>query len=232
MSEKSAVPNTNLDALLTEKRSFPPPEDFRRQANAADPALYEQALRDSEGFWAKEAEHLDWFERWTKVLEWDVPWAKWFVGGKMNLTHNCVDRHAASSRRNKAAIIWEGEPGDSRVITFGMLQREVNKFANVLKSMGVKKGDRIALYMGMTPELPIAMLACAKIGAPHSVVFGGFSVESLSERINDAKAKVLITADGAWRRGNVVPLKVNVDAALKDTPTIEKVIVLERVGKA
>jgi acetyl-CoA synthetase len=232
MSDQPAVPNINLDALLSEKRSFPPSEEFRRQANAADPALYEQALKDSEGFWAKEAEHLDWFEPWTKVLDWDVPWAKWFVGGKMNLTHNCVDRHAASSRRNKAAIIWEGEPGDSRVITFGMLQREVNKFANVLKSMGVKKGDRIALYMGMTPELPIAMLACAKIGAPHSVVFGGFSVESLSERINDAKAKVLVTADGAWRRGNVVPLKANVDAALKDTPTIEKVIVLDRVGKA
>jgi acetyl-CoA synthetase len=232
MSDQPNVPTANLDALLSEKRSFPPPEEFRRQANAADPAIYEKAHLDSEGFWAAEAEKLDWFKRWTKVLEWNVPWAKWFVGAKLNLTHNCVDRHAATSRRNKAAIIWEGEPGDSRVLTFGMLQHEVNKFANVLKSLGVKKGDRIALYMGMTPELPIAMLACAKIGAPHSVVFGGFSVESLSERINDAQAKVLVTADGAWRRGNVVPLKANVDEALKGTPTIEKVVVLERVGKA
>ena len=232
MSDHSAAQFNNLDALLSEKRTFPPTEEFRRQANAADPALYERALRDSEGFWAQEAEHLDWFKRWTKVLDWNVPWAKWFVDAKLNLTHNCVDRHAATSRRNKAAIIWEGEPGDSRVLTFGMLQREVNKFANVLKSLGVKKGDRVALYMGMTPELPIAMLACAKIGAPHSVVFGGFSVESLRERINDAQAKVLVTADGAWRRGNVVPLKTNVDEALKDTPTIEKVVVLERVGKA
>ncbi|HEV2349195.1 MAG TPA: acetate--CoA ligase [Terriglobia bacterium] len=232
MSDHSTVPSANFDALLSEKRSFPPPEEFRRQANAADPALYARALQDCEGFWAQEAEHLDWFTRWTKVLDWNVPWAKWFVDAKLNLTHNCVDRHAASHRRNKAAIIWEGEPGDSRVITFGMLQREVNKFANVLKSLGVKKGDRVALYMGMTPELPIAMLACAKIGAPHSVVFGGFSVESLRERINDARAKVLVTADGAWRRGNVVPLKANVDEAIKETPTIEKVIVLARVGKA
>ncbi|HEV2233971.1 MAG TPA: acetate--CoA ligase, partial [Terriglobia bacterium] len=211
---------------------FQPADDFRRQANAADSAIYESARRDSEGFWAKEAEHLDWVTRWSKVLDWNVPWAKWFVGAKLNVTHNCVDRHAASARRNKAAIIWEGEPGDSRVLTFAMLQREVNKFANVLKSLGVKKSDRVALYMGMTPELPIAMLACAKIGAPHSVVFGGFSVESLRERINDAQAKVLITADGAWRRGNVVPLKANVDEALLGTPTIEKVVVLERIGKA
>jgi acetyl-CoA synthetase len=232
MADQPTNPSANLDALLSEKRSFPPSEEFRKQANAADPSLYERAAADSEGFWAQEAEQLDWFKRWTKVLDWNVPWARWFVDAKLNLTHNCVDRHAATNRRNKAAIIWEGEPGDSRVITFGMLQREVNKFANVLKSLGVRKGDRIALYMGMTPELPIAMLACAKIGAPHSVVFGGFSVESLRERINDAQAKVLVTSDGAWRRGNVVPLKANVDEALKDTPTIEKVIVVERVGKA
>jgi len=232
MAELVGNQSGNLDALLSEKRKFPPSDAFRRQANAADPAIYENARRDSQGFWAKEAEHLDWFARWSKVLDWNVPWAKWFVGAKLNVTHNCVDRHAASSRRNKAAIIWEGEPGDSRILTFGMLQREVNKFANVLKSLGVKKGDRVALYMGMTPELPIAMLACAKIGAPHSVVFGGFSVESLRERINDAQAKVLITADGAWRRGNVVPLKANVDEALLGTPTIEKVVVLERIGKA
>jgi acetyl-CoA synthetase len=166
------------------------------------------------------------------VLEWNAPWAKWFVGGKLNVTYNCVDRHAHSARRNKAAIIWEGEPGDTRVLTFGMLEREVNRFANALKSLGVVKGDRIAIYMGMVPELAIAMLACAKIGAAHSVVFGGFSAEALRERINDAKAKVLITADGAWRRGTVVPLKSSVDDALTGTPTIEKVVVLERVGKA
>jgi len=154
------------------------------------------------------------------------------VGGKLNVTYNCVDRHAHSARRNKAAIIWEGEPGDSRVLTFGMLEREVNRFANALKSLGVVKGDRVAIYMGMVPELAIAMLACAKIGAPHSVVFGGFSAEALRERINDAKAKVVITADGAWRRGVVVPLKASVDEALTETPTIEKVVVFERIGKA
>ncbi|MDE3178487.1 MAG: acetate--CoA ligase, partial [Acidobacteriota bacterium] len=184
-----------------------------------------------EEFWAAEAANLHWFKRWDKVLEWKAPEAKWFLGGKLNVTYNCVDRHAASSRRNKAAIIWEGEPGDSRVITYGMLEREVNKCANALKSLGVKKGDRVAIYMGMTPELPIALLACAKIGAPHSVVFGGFSAESLRERINDAEAKVLITADGAWRRGNVVPLKTNADEALKGAPSISKVIVLERIGQ-
>src|SRR5207245_2770160 len=155
---------------------------------------------------------------------------KWFVAGKRNVTYNCVDRHARSARRNKAAIIWEGEPGDSRVLTFGMLEREVNRCANALKALGVKKGDRVAIYMGMVPELPVALLACAKIGAPHSVVFGGFSADSLRERINDAQAKVLVTGDGAWRRGSVVKLKANADEALEATPSIEKVIVLERVG--
>ena len=166
------------------------------------------------------------------MLEWNAPWVKWFVGGKLNVTYNCVDRHAHSARRNKAAIIWEGEPGDSRVLTYGMLEREVNRFANALKSLGVAKGDRVAIYMGMVPELAIAMLACAKIGAPHSIVFGGFSAEALRERINDAKAKVVITADGAWRRGTVVPLKASVDEALRGTPTIEKVVVVRRVGEA
>ncbi|MGE5326220.1 MAG: acetate--CoA ligase [Deltaproteobacteria bacterium] len=219
-----------LEALLQEARLFRPSAELQRSANARDSAIYSMAERNLESFWAEESKRLDWITPWTKVLEWDAPWAKWFVGGKLNVTANCVDRHAASGRRNKAAIIWEGEPGDSRVLTFGMLQREVNRFANGLKSLGVRKGDRVAIYMGMVPELAIAMLACAKIGAPHSIVFGGFSAESLRERINDAKAKVLITADGAWRRGNVVPLKANADAALTDTPTIEKVIVLERIG--
>jgi acetyl-CoA synthetase len=232
MADRVAVQPEKLDALLHEQRVFPPSEEFRRQANVNDPAIYEKAQRGLEEFWAKEAEHLAWFQRWTKVLEWNPPWAKWFTGGKISVTHNCVDRHLSTPRRNKAAIIWEGEPGDSRVLTYGMLGREVNCFANALKSLGVKKGDRVAIYLGMTPELPIAMLACAKLGAPHSVVFGGFSVDSLRERINDAKAKVLITADGAWRRGSVVPLKANSDEAVKGTPTIEKVVVVERIGKA
>ena len=222
----------NMSALLDERRTFPPSEDFKARASWNDPEIYERAAKDPEGFWAEQAKNLDWFQPWERVLEWNAPWAKWFVGGKLNVTHNCVDRHAHSARRNKAAIIWEGEPGDSRVLTFGMLEREVNRFANALKSLGVVKGDRIALYMGMVPELAIAMLACAKIGAAHSVVFGGFSAEALRERINDAQAKLLITADGAWRRGTVVPLKASVDEALTGTPTIEKVLVLERIGQA
>ena len=217
-------------ALLDERRTFPPSEEFKRRANWNDSAVYDRAAKDPEGFWAEQAKNLDWFTPWQRVLEWNAPWAKWFVGGKLNVTYNCVDRHAHSARRNKAAIIWEGEPGDSRVLTFGMLEREVNRFANALKSLGVAKGDRVAIYMGMVPELAIAMLACAKIGAAHSVVFGGFSAEALRERINDAKAKVLITADGAWRRGTVVPLKASVDDALTGTPTIEKVVVVERIG--
>jgi len=222
----------NVSALLDERRTFPPTDEFKARASWNDPEIYERAAKDPEGFWAEQAKNLDWFRPWDRVLEWNAPWAKWFVGGKLNVTYNCVDRHAHSARRNKAAIIWEGEPGDSRVLTFGMLEREVNRFANALKSLGVVKGDRIALYMGMVPELAIAMLACAKIGAAHSVVFGGFSAEALRERINDAKAKVLITADGAWRRGTVVPLKASVDDALTGTPTIEKVVVLERIGQA
>jgi acetyl-CoA synthetase len=222
----------SLSALLEESRLFPPPEEFRRQANAADPAIYDRAERDPEAFWAEQARRLDWFTPWQSVLEWNAPWVKWFAGGKLNVAHNCVDRHARSARRNKAAIIWEGEPGDSRVLTYGMLEREVNRFANVLKSLGITKGDRVAIYMGMVPELAIAMLACAKIGAPHSIVFGGFSAEALRERINDAKAKLVITCDGAWRRGAIVPLKAAVDEALRETPTIEKAVVVRRIGEA
>ncbi|HUK29759.1 MAG TPA: acetate--CoA ligase [Candidatus Acidoferrum sp.] len=220
-----------LSALLQENRLFPPPEKFREQAVLSDPEIYERARRDPEGFWEAEARKLDWFATWQKVCEWNAPWAKWFVGAKLNLTYNCVDRHAASPRRNKAALVWEGEPGDQRIFTFGMLEREVNRFANALKSLGVRKGDRVAIYMGMIPELPITMLACAKIGAPHSVIFGGFSAESLRERINDATARVLVTADGAWRRGAVVPLKAAADGALAHTPSIEHVVVVERVAK-
>ncbi len=232
MSDNAAAAQEKLEALLTEGRTFPPSDEFRAQANVSDPAVYDTARKDLEGFWAEEAKRLDWFEPWSQVLEWNAPWAKWFVGGKLNATYNCVDRHAKSARRDKAAIIWEGEPGDTRTLTFGDLEREVNRFANALKALGTKKGDRVAIYMGMVPELAIAMLACAKIGAPHSIVFGGFSAESLRERINDAQAKILITCDGAWRRGGVVPLKANVDDALTGTPTIEKVVVVERVGKA
>ena len=232
MADTVATQQDKLAALLKEHRVFSPPDDFRRQANVSSPEIYERARTNLEAFWGEEAKRLHWFKPWDRVLEWNVPWAKWFAGGKLNVTYNCVDRHASSERRNKAAIIWEGEPGDSRVLTFGMLQREVNRFANALKSLGVKKGDRVAVYMGMVPELPITLLACAKIGAPHSVVFGGFSAEALRERINDAQAKVLVTGDGAWRRGNVVPLKANVDEALTGTPSIEKVVVVERVGKA
>jgi acetyl-CoA synthetase len=231
-AEMPSPSDKNLSALLDERRIFPPSEEFKEHANWNDPEIYDRAAKDPEKFWATEAKNLDWFEPWHTVLEWNAPWAKWFVGGKINVTYNCVDRHAHSARRNKAAIIWEGEPGDSRVLTFGMLECEVNRFANALKSLGVVKGDRVAIYMGMVPELAIAMLACAKIGAAHSVVFGGFAAEALRERINDAKAKVLITADGAWRRGVVVPLKTSVDEALSGTPTIEKVVVLQRVGSA
>src|SRR5436190_22606428 len=232
MADTVATQQERLEALLKENRAFPPSDDFRRQANVSDPAIYDRARKDLEAFWAEEAERLDWFKRWDKVLEWKVPWAKWFVGGKLNVTYNCVDRHARSDRRNKAAIIWEGEPGDSRVLTFGMLEREVNRFANALRGLGVVKGDRVAIYMGMVPELAIAMLACAKIGAPHSIVFGGFSAEALRERINDANAKVVITADGGWRRGGIVPLKAAVDEALRGTPSVEKVVVVRRIGDA
>src|SRR5579862_5580807 len=226
----AAAQATSLSALLDERRVFPPPKEFVRQANVSDPTIYKRAARNLESFWAEQAKRLDWFTPWAKVLEWKAPWAKWFVGGKLNVAYNCVDRHAHSARRNKAAIIWEGEPGDSRVLTYGMLEREVNRFANVLKSLGVGKGDRVAIYMGMIPELAIAMLACAKIGAPHSIVFGGFSSEALRERINDAKARIVITCDGAFRRGGVVPLKASVDEALRETPTIENVVVVRRIG--
>jgi acetyl-CoA synthetase len=221
-----------ISALLREDRVFTPPESFRARANVRDNSPYEAADRDYEGFWATLAGELEWSRRWTKVLDWNPPHAKWFVDGQLNASVNCVDRHVRTARRNKAAIIWEGEPGDSRVLTYGMLEREVNRFANALRSLGVAKGDRVAIYMGMVPELAIAMLACAKIGAPHSIVFGGFSAEALRERINDAKAKVVVTCDGAWRRGSIVPLKASVDESLRGTPTIQKVVVVRRIGDA
>ena len=227
------VENTgNIEALLQEERRFPPPEGFAEQANVRDPGVYEEASKDFEGFWARYAEELHWFKKWDKVLDWDPPFARWFEGGKINVSYNCLDRHVNSPRRNKAAIVWEGEPGDWKVYTYWDLHREVCRFANGLKSLGVKKGDRVTIYLPMVPELPIAMLACARIGAPHSVVFGGFSSESLRDRINDSEAKVLITSDGGYRRGNVIPLKRNADASLDGAPSVEKMIVVRRTGTA
>ncbi len=219
-----------IEALLLEKRRFKPGKSFVAEANISDPAVYRKADRDFEKFWARFAEELEWMKPWRKVLDWKPPRARWFVGGKLNASVNCVDRHARGPRANKAALIWEGEPGDTRTLTYRELLREVGKFSNVLKSLGVAKGDRVTLYMPMIPELPIAMLACARIGAIHSVVFGGFSAESLRDRINDQGAKILVTADGGWRRGNVVPLKKISDEALTNAPTIEKMIVVKRTG--
>jgi acetyl-CoA synthetase len=222
----------SIEALLQEDRAFPPPEDFKRQANISDPNIYEDAQRDPEGFWARFAEELDWFQKWDRVLDWDPPFAKWFLNGKLNVSYNCIDRHLKSARRNKAAIVWEGEPGDWKVYTYGDLYREVCRFANGLKSLGVRKGDRVTIYLPMIPELPIAMLACARIGAPHSVVFGGFSAESLRDRIDDSQSKVMITADGGYRRGNIVQLKQNADASIEGDTPVEKVVVVRRTSHA
>ena len=221
-----------IEALLDEERLFPPPEECSRNANMADPDIYQQAAKDPEAYWAQAAESLEWMRKWDRVLDWNPPNAQWFVGGKLNVSVNCLDRHVRGWRRNKAAFIWEGEPGEERVLTFADLYREVNRFANAMKRLGVQKGDRVTVYMPMIPELPIALLACARIGAPHSVVFGGFSAESLRDRINDAQSKLVITADGSYRRGQIVPLKRNVDAALKDCPCVEKVVMVRRIGDA
>ena len=220
-----------LDALLHEDRKFEPSDQFRERAHWSDPAIYEEANGDLEGFWAEQAKSIDWFRKWDQVLDWKVPDARWFVGGKLNVCYNCVDRHLSTWRKNRAAIIWEGEPGDERVLTYQDLYREVNQCAAVLQRLGIQEGDRIAIYLGMIPELAIAMLACARLGAPHTVVFGGFSPESLSDRINDCQAKLLITADGAWRKGGIVPLKGNADEALKSCSTIENVLVVNRTSQ-
>ena len=219
---------TALDALLTEKRKFAPPAEFAADAVVSDPSIYDVA-EDFERFWAEWAGELDWYRRWDTVLEWKAPHAKWFIGGKLNVCHNCVDRHL-DTRSGKRALVWEGEPGDRRSFTYGELAVEVGRFANVLKGLGVKKGDRVAIYLPMIPEAAFAMLACARIGAPHSVVFGGFSPDSLADRINDAEARVLITADGGYRRGGVVPLKDNADRAVERCPSIEHVVVVARGG--
>ena len=225
---------THIDSTLTESRKFPPPAEFSAKAWVKNfdeyQALCKRAEADPDAFWAECARNLHWFKPFGKTLEWNFPNAKWFVGGTINASYNCLDRHLDGPRRNKAALIWEGEPGDSRVLTYQMLADEVGRCANALKSLGVKDGDRVAIYMPLVPEAAIAMLACARIGAIHSVVFGGFSSEALADRINDAEAKVCITADGGWRRGQVVELKQNVDEALKKCQSIQKVIVLKRVG--
>ena len=220
-----------LDALLTEDRRFSPSEDFRTRAVVSDADIYERANTDRESYWVEWAEQLDWFRRWDSVLEWKPPHAKWFVGGKLNVAYNCLDRHLNSSRSDQAALIWEGEPGDTRTYTYAQLHDAVCRFSNALKNLGVTRGDRVTIYLPMIPEAAIAMLACVRIGAVHSVVFGGFSPESLADRNNDAQAKVLITADGGWRRGGIVPLNSNADEALLSSPTVENVVVVQRGGE-
>ena len=220
-----------IAALLTEKREFEPPKVFTAHAHVSDRSIYEKADADFEGFWAEQAERLTWSRKWDTVMEWNPPWVKWFVGGKMNASYNCLDRHVEAGGGDKVAYYWEGEPGEKRTITYAELLEEVSRFANGLRSLGVQKGDRVAIYLGMIPELPIAMLACARIGAVHSVVFGGFAADALKERINDGGAKVLVTADGGYRRGSLVPLKHNADEALKGCPTIEHVVTVRRTGE-
>jgi acetyl-CoA synthetase len=220
-----------IQALLKEGRKFPPPKSFAKAAVVGSPRVYQEGKRNPVAFWEKQARALRWMKPWRKALEWKLPYAKWFIGGKLNVSDNCLDRHVEGSRKTKAAIIWEGEPGDSRVLTYWDLHREVNRFAAALHRHGVRKGDTVTIYMPMVPELPIAMLACARIGAPHSVVFGGFSPDSLRDRINDCKSRVVITADGSYRRGSIVQLKRNTDEALKECPTVDTVIVYKRTGQ-
>ena len=226
----------NIDSALKEQRVFEPSDEFKSKAHIASMAEYQRLFKQAEehpdDFWANIAAELDWFKTWDRVLDWNLPFAKWFVGGQLNISYNCLDRHAATWRKNKAAILWEGEPGDSRTLTYQQLLREVSKCANVLKSLGVKKGDRVAIYMGMVPELPIALLACARIGAPHTVVFGGFSSQALVDRINDCGATAVITQDASYRRGAEVKLKEAVDQALPQCPTVQNVLVYRRTGSA
>jgi acetyl-CoA synthetase len=230
MSEQNKI-----TSLEREKRVFKPKEAFSKKAHiksmAAYKKLYNESIRHPEKFWAKIAEELHWFKKWKKVLQWKLPHSKWFVGGKLNMSYNCLDRHLTSWRRNKAAIIWEGENGDTSTWTYQELHRQVCKFANVLKKMGIEKGDRVCIYMPMVPEIAVAMLACTRIGAVHSIVFGGFSASALVDRINDAQAKLVVTSDGCYRRGTIINLKANVDEAMPDCPTIENVIVCERTAQ-
>lgn len=227
---------TEIESVLHEARVFPPPADFAAKAHIKSFEEYEKmyaaAAEDPEGFWATQAEALHWFKKWDRVLEWDEPFAKWFVGGKLNIAYNCLDRHLDTWRKNKAAIIWEGEPGEVRTLTYLQLYSEVCRFANVLKKLGVKSGDRVALYMPLVPELAIAMLACARIGATHTVIFGGFSADAIRDRVNDGQCKVIVTADGGYRRGNEIKLKEIVDKAAVQSPSIESVVVYKRTGSS
>ncbi|GIU82386.1 MAG: acetate--CoA ligase [Acidobacteria bacterium] len=230
MSEK-------IESILQESRVFMPPSEFSSKAHIKSfeeyERLYNEAAKDTEKFWASIAEeNLHWFKKWDKVLEWNEPHAKWFIGGKINASYNCLDRHVQTWRRNKAAIIWEGEPGEVRTLTYQQLFREVCKFSNVLKSLGIRTGDRVAIYMPLIPEVIVAMLACARIGATHTVIFGGFSAEAVSDRVNDCQCKLIITADGGYRRGGEIRLKDTVDLAMQKTPSVEKVIVFRRTGSA
>jgi acetyl-CoA synthetase len=236
MESSTTAQQANLSSSLREHRVFPPPPDFAAKAHVKSLAeyegLYRSSIEDPETFWAEIAKDLHWFAPWTSVLEWKLPVAKWFVGGKINLCYNCVDRHALSANKEKIAILWEGEPGETRRLSYGDLYLEVQKFANVLKGLGIRKGDRIAVYMGMTPELAIALLACARLGAVHSVIFGGFAANALVDRINDASCSAVITQDGSYRRGQEVRLKPIVDEALANCPTVKHVVVYRRTGSA
>jgi len=233
MASESTI-NPNLETILREHRVFPPPEEFAKQAHIKSLAeyqkMYQRSVTDPEGFWADAARELHWFRPWTKVLDWNLPWAKWFVGGRINLCYNCVDRHVMNGLADKTAILWEGEPGEVRKLTFGELHAEVQKFANVLKGLGIKKGDRVAVYMGMTPELAIAILACARIGAVHSVIFGGFAANAIVDRVNDSQCVAILTQDTSYRRGNEVKLKATVDEAVGLCPTVKNVVVYRRSG--
>ena len=221
-----------IDTLLDEQRSFAPPPSFSTAAHVGDRAPYDRAHKDREAYWADWAKQLEWIRPWDRVLEWKPPHAKWFLGGRLNASANCLDRHVRAGRGDKVALIWEGEPGESKRITYRELHGDVCRFANVLKSLDVRKGDRVAIYMPMVPEVVVAMLACARVGAVHTVVFGGFSAESLRDRINDASASVLVTADGGYRRGSIVPLKKSADEALRETPSIRHVVVLQRTKES
>src|SRR5579871_5477802 len=230
----SSLASQDLDSILRENRVFPPPTEFSQKAHIKSleeyEALYKKSIEDPEAFWAEAAKELHWFKPWDKVIEWNLPWAKWFVGGKINLSYNCLDRHLNGPRRDKTAIIWEGEPGEIRRLTYAELHAEVQKFANALKTLGIKKGDRVAVYMGMTPELAIALLACARIGAVHSVIFGGFAANAIADRVNDSGCVAILTQDSSYRRGNEIKLKATVDEALAACPTIQHVVVYRRTG--